>query len=387
MQLMRTLVVVRTLKTGGMERVAVNLADAFADQGHESHLLYFKIRKDPLYPNNKSVILHEFNVNKLALGRPLGILAEIAAKLCNLVWRKSHFLIAGWYGGQQLQKKVAQLEKQYGQFDRIVFRGEGTYESVWSFQHDNAVYVLENIVKANSNSKRLSKKRFHVLFQNKQLAAVSNGVKNAAIALFDKENITPQHIEVITNPCPIEQIRQQADAEKPQGMPNGPYIVNVARLVPQKDQQMLLEAYAKSRTTQPLVIVGEGKLKTELQNTAKSLGIDNKVLFVGNQANPYVWMKHASLFVLSSKFEGLGIVLFESLACGTPIISVDCPGGVRDIFKDELEPYLCEQHADALAQKIDQIVEQNGYPIQEKWIEDFKPENVVKAFLQKNHPL
>ncbi len=94
-------------------------------------------------------------------------------------------------------------------------------------------------------------------------------------------------------------------------------------------------------------------------------------------------MKHAELFVLSSKFEGLGIVLFEALACGTPILSVDCPGGVRDIFKGELEPYLCEHNADALAEKMDLVIEQGGYVIKEEWIEDFKPENVVNAFLQK----
>lgn len=379
---MRTLVVVRTLKTGGMERVAVNLADAFAEQGHESHLLYFKLRKDPLYPNNQRVLLHEFNVNKLTLTQPLSILIEIAAKLSNLFWRKSYFLFAGWYGGKQLQKKIHLLEKQHGQFDRIVFRGEGTYENTWSFKHANAIYVLENIVKANSNSHLLSKKRFHALFHNKQLAAVSKGVKMAAEKLFEDEKIIPTYIQVITNPCPIEHIRQQASAQKPQDMPDHPYIVNVARLVPQKDQNMLLEAYARSHKALPLIIVGDGKLNMELKNTATRLGIEGKVHFVGNQTNPYVWMKHAELFVLSSKFEGLGIVLFESLACGTPIISVDCPGGVRDIFKDELEPYLCEQNACSLAQKIDQVIDQGGYSIDEKWIEDFKPENVVKAFLQ-----
>lgn len=380
---MRTLVIVRTLKTGGMERVAVNLADAFADQGHESHLLYYKKRKDPLYPDNKGVLVHEFNVNKLSLKRPLSILSEIAAKISNLFWRKSYFLIAGWYGGQRLQKKINQLEKQYGTFDRIIFRGEGTYENIWSFQHDKAIYVLENIVKPNSLSQKLSKKRFHALFHNRQLAAVSTGVKIAADDLFAKENIHPTYVHVITNPCPIEQIRSKANAEKPQTLPSGPYMLNVARLVPQKGQDMLLEAYAKSKQSLPLVIVGEGKLNAELKAKAKALGIDGNVHFVGNQENPYVWMKHAELFVLSSKFEGLGIVLFEALACGTPILSVDCPGGVRDIFKGELEPYLCEQNADALAQKMDLVIEQGGYAIKEEWIEDFKPENVVNAFLQK----
>jgi glycosyltransferase involved in cell wall biosynthesis len=380
---MRTLVIVRTLKTGGMERVAVNLADAFADQGHESHLLYYKKRKDPLYPDNKGVLVHEFNVNKLSLKRPLSILSEIAAKISNLFWRKSYFLIAGWYGGQRLQKKMNQLEKQYGAFDRIIFRGEGTYENIWSFQHDKAIYVLENIVKPNSPSQKLSKKRFHALFHNRQLAAVSTGVKIAADDLFAKENIHPTYVHVITNPCPIEQIRSKANAEKPQTLPSGPYMLNVARLVPQKGQDMLLEAYAKSKQSMPLVIVGEGKLNAELKAKAKALGIDENVHFVGNQENPYVWMKHAELFVLSSKFEGLGIVLFEALACGTPILSVDCPGGVRDVFKGELESYLCEQNADALAQKMDLVIEQGGYVIKEEWIEDFKPENIVNAFLQK----
>lgn len=380
---MRTLVIVRTLKTGGMERVAVNLADAFADQGHQSHLLYYKKRKDPLYPDNKGVLVHEFNVNKLSLKRPLSILSEVAAKISNLFWRKSYFLIAGWYGGQRLQKKMNQLEKQYGTFDRIIFRGEGTYENIWSFQHDKAIYVLENIVKPNSPSQKLSKKRFHALFHNRQLAAVSTGVKIAADDLFAKENIHPTYVHVITNPCPIEQIRAKANAEKPQALPSGPYMLNVARLVPQKGQDMLLEAYAKSKQSLPLVIVGEGKLNAELKAKAKALGIDENVHFVGNQENPYVWMKHAELFVLSSKFEGLGIVLFEALACGTPILSVDCPGGVRDIFKGELEPYLCEHNADALAQKIDLVIEQGRYTVKEEWIEDFKPENVVNAFLQK----
>jgi glycosyltransferase involved in cell wall biosynthesis len=380
---MRTLVIVRTLKTGGMERVAVNLADAFADQGHESHLLYYKKRKDPLYPDNKGVLVHEFNVNKLSLKRPLSILSEVAAKISNLFWRKSYFLIAGWYGGQRLQKKMKQLEKQYGAFDRIIFRGEGTYENIWSFQHDKAIYVLENIVKPNSPSQKLSKKRFHALFHNRQLAAVSTGVKIAADDLFAKENIHPTYVHVITNPCPIEQIRSKANAEKPQTLPSGSYMLNVARLVPQKGQDMLLEAYAKSKQSLPLVIVGEGKLNAELKAKAKALGIDENVHFVGNQENPYVWMKHAELFVLSSKFEGLGIVLFEALACGTPILSVDCPGGVRDIFKGELEPYLCEHNADALAEKMDLVIEQGGYAIKEEWIEDFKPENVVNAFLQK----
>ena len=377
---MRTLVVVRALKTGGMERVAINLADAFAEQGHESHLLFYKERQDAIYPKQASVRLHHFNVNQVSLRHPCSLPVELGARLYNVVCRKSYFLVAGWYGGKRLQSEIARLEQQYGRFDRIVFRGEGTYEMVWSFQHPRAIYVLENLVSLRSGS--LLPKRLKALFQGKQLAAVSSGVKAQAQQLFAEHGITPKRLDVITNPCPIDTIREQALADKPRCMPNEPYLLNVARLVPQKGQDLLLEAYAKSQQAQPLVIVGSGKLEATLKQQAIDLGIADNVHFVGNQSNPYVWMKHASLFVLSSKIEGLGIVLFEALACDTPIISVDCPGGVRDIFKGELEQYLCERSPCHLARKIDNTLAQGHYPIKEEWIDDFKPENVVNAFLK-----
>ena len=380
---MRTLVVVRALKTGGMERVAINLADAFAEHGHDSHLLFYKQRGDAIYPKQKSVTLHQCNVNQVSLRHPLSLLVELGARICNAVYRKSYFLLAGWYGGKRLQAEIARLEQRYGHFDRIVFRGEGTYEMVWSFQHTRAIYVLENLVNGRQKAPAsLLPKRLKALFEGKQLAAVSSGVKAQAQQLFAEHGVKPQSLDVITNPCPITTIREQALAEKPRCMPNEPFLLNVARLVPQKGQDLLLEAYAKSQQSQPLVIVGSGKLEATLKQRAIDLGIADNVHFVGNQNNPYVWMKHASLFVLSSKVEGLGIVLFEALACGTPIVSVDCPGGVRDIFKGELEQYLCQRTPCHLAKKIDQTLAQGHYPIKEEWIDDFKPENVVNAFLK-----
>lgn len=379
---MRTLVIVRALKTGGMERVAINLADAFAEQGHESHLLFYKKRKDALYPEQPSVTLHQFNINQVSLLRPASIVSEVVAKISNVIWRKSYFLIAGWFGGKRLQKKIAELESNYGAFDRIVFRGEGTYEMVWSFQHPKAIYVLENLIHAPKHANPLiTKKRYKALFKNKHLAAVSTGVMQHAKIQLDEHAVHPASLQVITNPCPIEQIRKQAQAKKPAELPKGPYIVNVARLVPQKGHDLLLQAYAKSTQKLPLVIIGSGRLESSLKQQAKDLGIEQNVFFVGNQSNPYVWMKHASLFVLSSQFEGLGIVLFEALTCDTPIISVTCPGGVSDIFKGELEPYLCARTDTALAEKMDQVIEQGGYKIQEKWLDDFRPENIVNAFL------
>lgn len=131
---MKVLIVVRTLKIGGMERVAVNLADAFAEQGHESHLMYFKPRPPQLAPNNEQVNVHHFALSHAMWASGVGGGIEIAARLFNSVLRKSYFLLSGWWGGKLFSREIRRLERQYGAFDRIIFRGIGTFETVWSFQ-------------------------------------------------------------------------------------------------------------------------------------------------------------------------------------------------------------------------------------------------------------
>jgi glycosyltransferase involved in cell wall biosynthesis len=81
-----------------------------------------------------------------------------------------------------------------------------------------------------------------------------------------------------------------------------------------------------------LVIVGEGGRLGELTELARSLGVEKTVHFVGYQANPHAFIKRATVFALSSLFEGLPLVLVETLVCGTPIVSTDCPSGPDEIL-------------------------------------------------------
>ena len=131
-----------------------------------------------------------------------------------------------------------------------------------------------------------------------------------------------------------------------------------------------------------MVLVGDGQERQTLEALAQELDIADRVLFVGNQQNPYPWMRHARLFVLSSRFEGMGIVLFESLACGTPVLSVDCPGGVRDILKGELEDCLVEPGEEALAAGIVEALEGPKPDVDEAWLDDFRPQRVAEAFIE-----
>ena len=72
----------------------------------------------------------------------------------------------------------------------------------------------------------------------------------------------------------------------------------------------------------------------------------------GEQENPYPWMKHADLFVLSSIYEGFALVIVKSLSCGTPVVAADRQGGIKDILIEEQSKYISQQTPESLAKKL-----------------------------------
>lgn len=377
---MRTLVVVRSLKMGGMERVAVNLADAFAEAGHESHLLSFRRVERELSPAHPGVKHHHLNLRWWSRVTGLGLLLELLARLVvNPLIKRSLYLGTGIMGGAVFKLWLRRFERRHGRIDRIVFRGIGTFEQVWTFRDDRACYVLENILHASRPSLR-RRLMGRCLFQHRHLVTVSRGVAESVEKAEQCWRFRPASLRVIPNPCPVEGIREAMREPEPD-LPDEPYLVNVARLVPAKDQALLLKAYAESGLTLPLVLVGDGQERGALEALAEELGIAGRVRFVGQRSNPYPWMHHARLFVLSSRFEGMGIVLFEALACGTPVLSVDCPGGIREILKGDLEAAIVPHSVEGLAHGMRAALEQEAPAIQEAWLDDFRPETVAEAFL------
>lgn len=115
-------------------------------------------------------------------------------------------------------------------------------------------------------------------------------------------------------------------------------IVSVGRLEPQKNQKLLIDAFALIANDFPeyqLTIYGEGSLRKELEDYIRAKGLQERVSLPGNQTNIQEHIKDASLFVLSSDYEGIPNALIEAMAIGLPCVSSDCsPGGARELIED-----------------------------------------------------
>jgi glycosyltransferase involved in cell wall biosynthesis len=117
--------------------------------------------------------------------------------------------------------------------------------------------------------------------------------------------------------------------------PELPVILSAGELGARKDFATLLRAFTLLRARRPcrLVIIGRGKQREQLLELADTLGIRADVDLPGFVENPYSYMAHADLFAFSSRWEGLGLVLVEALALGTPVVATDCPSGPAEILQ------------------------------------------------------
>lgn len=171
-----------------------------------------------------------------------------------------------------------------------------------------------------------------------------------------------RHIDVVPSPVVSQRLFVEPQPRPPHpwfaaGQP--PVVLGVGELGKRKDFATLMRAFALVRRRYPcrLVILGEGRQRQSLQALAVELGLHEDVDLPGYQ-NPYPYMAHAAVFVLSSRWEGLGFVLIEALAVGTPVVATDCPSGPREILQDgRYGPLVNVADSEALAGAILSVLE------------------------------
>lgn len=145
-------------------------------------------------------------------------------------------------------------------------------------------------------------------------------------------------VVTIHNPIDIETVQEKAlePVEHPWFDDNIPVIIGVGRLVLAKDFPTLIKAFAEVRRKREarLVILGEGLERPALEQLVKDLNLETSVWLPGFMSNPFRYVARSSVFVLSSRWEGFGNVLVEAMACGTAVVSTECPGGPSEILED-----------------------------------------------------
>jgi glycosyltransferase involved in cell wall biosynthesis len=155
--------------------------------------------------------------------------------------------------------------------------------------------------------------------------------------------LPPHKAVIIHNPVDVERIQRLAADRTQPGLKNSTvndggtpliHLVAAGRLVWQKGFDLLIEALALYNNSQlHITILGEGPLRNDLERLAQEKGVAQQVRFAGFQKNPYPFFAQADAFVLASRFEGFPNVVLEALACGTPVIAMPAPGGIKEILE------------------------------------------------------
>ena len=195
------------------------------------------------------------------------------------------------------------------------------------------------------------------------IGAVSEGVRDeiAAVVGMPASRVALLHNPVITDALKAsmaEPVEHRWLAER-----GPPVILGVGRFTRQKNFALLLKAFAAVRRERParLILLGDGGLRPELEALAGSLCISDDVDFPGFDANPFRFMAHAALYVMSSDWEGLPTALIEAMACGCPVVATDVDGGAREILNDgKLGRIVPKNDVPALAAAISATLDSPG---------------------------
>jgi glycosyltransferase involved in cell wall biosynthesis len=297
------------LRTGGAERVTVNLANHFVARG-ERPLMLLDRRDgaliDALMPGVEVVSL-DAPRTLLALPRLRRVLRDRhpAVLLSGITYNSPIAILAAGLAGGRTRVAVAEHTVLSHELDERGPRDRAVVPRLLQLAYRHAAAILCPTEAIAADLARLC-------------------------------GIPRRRIEVLPNP--VIGPDTAARAARPTGdvwlVGPDPVFVAAGRMTPVKDFSTLLAAFARvaAHRSARLILLGDGPLREALTHEAASLGVADRVRLPGAVADPLPWFARAAAVVSSSRYEGFGNVLVEALACGTPVVSTDCPGGPRSIL-------------------------------------------------------
>ena len=355
-----------SLGGGGAERTVIQLANSFAEQGLNIHLGVCDLNGDKakLLPEvSPKIELVDFRCGRVMNSiTPLKLRLQAEHYDCLIATQTHTNIVAG------IAKKLS------GVNTRLIFREVSTPSKNIKLQ-GIAKFVLKTLVNWT-----------YPMAQ--QVVCVSKGVESDFREYYAYKN---NNLITIYNPGLDDAYFEKLKAPVTHHFFNdsNKVILAVGRLTEAKNFGFLIRSfkalhdqYADTR----LIILGEGELRGEFEVLVAELGLNEVVDLPGFDANPYAYFKYASLFVLSSNWEGLPGVLIQALASKVKVVSTNCPSGPMEILENSKFGLLVECNDQAgLTQAMQQAIFADYVQYQEadfeSHIQQFHKQTVLKQYL------
>lgn len=314
---------ISSLSGGGAEHVLVNLATSFSKMGNRVSITSLERRKQFYIVDDDIEVIRYNHVKDNAL---FGIIKDISSVRRQLKNRKDTDVAVSFLGRTNIVLSIASI----GTKQKIVICDRNNLArkySKWVFSLLCAVYLLAD-----------------------ELIVQTNEI----IDIYPK--FLRKKIKVLENPLDFKEMDKQCTGE----IEKSNTLISVGRLERQKDYKTLVLAFAKIADNHKewnIKIYGKGDMREDIQKWIDQTGMTERILLCGVTHTPFLEMKKAKIFVLSSFFEGFPNVLCEAMYAGLPCIATACQSGPKDLIQDGENGLLVEVgNVDEMAEKLDLLM-------------------------------
>jgi glycosyltransferase involved in cell wall biosynthesis len=359
----RVLLLIPHLGGGGAEKVFALLAQNLSREKYDLHLAIVKSGGASADAFPSGVTLHMLGATRVRYA---------AFRLLGLVRRlRPQVIVSGMF---HLNFLVLLLRPLFPRSTRVLVRQNGAVSASLA---EDALPIYTRLL-------------YRLLYRHAdrvicQTAAMAND-------LVQEIAIEPDRIAILPNPLDVDGIRAamlrdsdlELSADKWNGA--GPHLLAVGRLSKEKGFDLLLEALHSVQETFPtadLLIAGAGPEETALKAQCCAFGLEPAVRFAGYIDHPSGYFPGASLFVLSSRHEGMPNALLEAAAASLPIVALPASGGLADLLRDQPGTWLArEVSSTALAATLLEALA-DLRPVQRfthAFIEPFRMDRAIHAY-------
>ncbi|RSL33788.1 N-acetyl-alpha-D-glucosaminyl L-malate synthase BshA [Salibacterium salarium] len=307
---------------GGSGVVATELGKLLAERGHDVHFISTSLpfRLNKTYSN---IYYHEVEVNQYEVFQYPPYSLTLASKMAEVIKREKLDILHVHYAVPHAV--CALLAKDMVDHDvKVVTTLHGTDITVLG--HDPSLrdiirYAIERSDKVTAVSRALATQTKDMLESQRPIETVYN--------FIDERIYRPQVFD--------------QDLRKSFNIPHeNKVIIHISNFRPVKRVLDVVNAFyvINNETPSTLLMIGDGPEKTRAWQRAEELGIDDRVLFVGNQNHVVDFLNISDLMLLLSEKESFGLSALEAMACGVPVIGTDA-GGIPEVIIDEETGYVC----------------------------------------------